>query len=68
MDEQRIRTKRRFKLVPELILGTMLRRRAYTVAQFAQLLADSPFRGADIRNDGIGVAIRADKRAVERAA
>ena len=54
--------------ITKLILSTMLRRRAYTSAQFRQLLADSPFRGAEMRQDGIGVEIRAEKRATERAA
>jgi ubiquinone/menaquinone biosynthesis C-methylase UbiE len=39
-----------------------LRRRAYTAAAFEQLVADSPFRTADIRVDGIGMDIRLLKR------
>ncbi len=36
----------------------MLRRRAYTRAQFERLAAGSPFRRADVRADGIGVEVR----------
>lgn len=39
-----------------------LRRRAYTEEQFARLAAESPFHGADIRHDGIGLDVRLTKR------
>lgn len=39
-----------------------LRRRAYTAEQFARLAAASPFRGANIQHDGIGLDVRMTKR------
>lgn len=39
-----------------------LRHRAYTVAGFEQLVAETPFRTADIRADGIGIEVRLTKR------
>lgn len=44
-----------------LILGTMLRRRAYTPAQFEALAAESAFRTCDVRKDGISVEVRLKK-------
>jgi ubiquinone/menaquinone biosynthesis C-methylase UbiE len=40
----------------------MLRRRAYTGAGFQRLAADSAFRAADVRRDGIGLEVRLTKR------
>jgi hypothetical protein len=43
------------------VLETMLRRRAYTPAQFEDLVAESAFRTCDIRKDGIGLEVRLRK-------
>jgi ubiquinone/menaquinone biosynthesis C-methylase UbiE len=42
----------------------MLRRRAYSPAQFDQLAAESAFRTCEIRTDGIGLEVRLRKPAV----
>ena len=52
----------------KLILGTALRRRAYSPAQFERLVAESSFRTCDIRKDGIGMEVRLRRSAVEQAA
>jgi len=54
--------------VTKLALGTMLRRRAYSPAQFERLVAESPFRGCEIRKDGIGLEVRLKKSGLEAAA
>jgi ubiquinone/menaquinone biosynthesis C-methylase UbiE len=54
--------------VTKLVLGTMLRRRAYSPAQFERLVADSPFRACEIRKDGIGLEARLKKSGLEAAA
>jgi ubiquinone/menaquinone biosynthesis C-methylase UbiE len=43
-------------------LGTMLRRRAYSRAQFERLAAESAFRACDIKTDGIGIEVRLQKQ------
>jgi len=48
-------------LITKLILGR-LRRRAYTVAQFERVAAESPFEQRVIQTDGIGVEVRLTKR------
>ena len=48
-------------LVIKLTLKTMLRRRAYSPAQFERLAAESPFRACEIRKDGIGLEVRLKK-------
>jgi ubiquinone/menaquinone biosynthesis C-methylase UbiE len=40
----------------------MLRRRAYSPAQFERLAADSAFRTCDIQSEGIGMQVRLTKR------
>ena len=40
----------------------MLRRRAYSSAQFQRLAADSAFRTCDIQSEGIGMEVRLTKR------
>ena len=47
--------------VTKLVLGTMLRRRAYSPARFERLVAESPFRACEIRKDGIGMEVRLRK-------
>ena len=42
----------------------MLRRRAYTPAQFEKLVAESPFVTCDIQTEGIGLEVRLVKNAV----
>ena len=54
--------------VTKLALGTMLRRRAYSPAQFERLVAESPFRASEIRKDGIGLEVRLKKSGLEVAA
>ena len=54
--------------VTKLVLGTMLRRRAYTPAQFQHLVAASAFGSCDIRKDGIGFEVRVSKSPLKRAA
>jgi ubiquinone/menaquinone biosynthesis C-methylase UbiE len=41
-----------------MILGTVLRRRAYSPAQFESLVAESTFRTCAIRTEGIGLEVR----------
>jgi ubiquinone/menaquinone biosynthesis C-methylase UbiE len=41
---------------------TMLRRRAYSPAQFERLAADSAFRTCNIQTEGIGIEVRLTKR------
>jgi ubiquinone/menaquinone biosynthesis C-methylase UbiE len=53
--------------VTKLALGTMLRRRAYSPAQFERLVAESPFRACEIRKDGIGLEVRLKKSGLEAA-
>jgi ubiquinone/menaquinone biosynthesis C-methylase UbiE len=43
-------------------LAGMLRRRAYSPAQFERLAAESAFRTCEIRKDGIGLEVRLTKR------
>jgi ubiquinone/menaquinone biosynthesis C-methylase UbiE len=45
-------------LMTKFVLATMLRRRAYSPAQFEQLVAESAFRACDITKDGIGIEVR----------
>jgi ubiquinone/menaquinone biosynthesis C-methylase UbiE len=52
----------------KIALGTMLRRRAYSPAQFERLVAESPFRACEIRKDGIGLEVRLKKSGLEAAA
>ena len=52
----------------KLILGTALRRRAYSPAQFERLVAESSFRTCDLRKDGIGLEVRLRRSGVEQAA
>jgi ubiquinone/menaquinone biosynthesis C-methylase UbiE len=40
----------------------MLRRRAYSPAQFERLAAESPFQGCEINTQGIGLEVRLTKR------
>jgi ubiquinone/menaquinone biosynthesis C-methylase UbiE len=40
---------------------TMLRRRAYSPAQFERLATDSPFRTCDIQREGVGMEVRLTK-------
>jgi ubiquinone/menaquinone biosynthesis C-methylase UbiE len=47
--------------VTKLVLGTMLRCRAYSPARFERLVAESPFRACEIRKDGIGMEVRLRK-------
>jgi ubiquinone/menaquinone biosynthesis C-methylase UbiE len=54
--------------VIKLTLGTMLRRRAYSPAQFERLVAESPFQACEIRKDGIGLEVRLKKSGLEAAA
>jgi ubiquinone/menaquinone biosynthesis C-methylase UbiE len=54
--------------VTKLVLGTMLRRRAYSPAQFERLVAESPFRACEIRKEGIGLEVRLKKSGLEAAA
>jgi len=55
-------------LTTKFVLGTMLRRRAYTAAQFEQLVAESAFQSCDIRQDGVGLEVRLKKAALKKAA
>jgi len=55
-------------LTTKFVLGTMLRRRAYTAAQFEQLVAESTFQSCDIRQDGVGLEVRLKKAALKKAA
>jgi ubiquinone/menaquinone biosynthesis C-methylase UbiE len=55
-------------LTTKFVLGTMLRRRAYTPAQFEHLVAESDFRTCAIRKDGIGLEVRLKKSGLKRAA
>ncbi len=52
----------------KLILGTVLRRRAYSPAQLERLVAESSFRSCDLRKDGIGLEVRLRRSVVEEAA
>jgi ubiquinone/menaquinone biosynthesis C-methylase UbiE len=52
----------------KLILGTALRRRAYSPAQLERLVAESSFRTCDLRKDGIGLEVRLRRSGVEQAA
>jgi ubiquinone/menaquinone biosynthesis C-methylase UbiE len=42
----------------KLILGTVLRRRAFSEARFHDLAAETPFRTAEIQAEGIGLEVR----------
>jgi hypothetical protein len=53
-------------LTTKFVLGTMLRRRAYTPAQFEHLVAEGDFRTCDIREDGIGLQVRLRKSGSRR--
>jgi ubiquinone/menaquinone biosynthesis C-methylase UbiE len=55
-------------LVTKLVLGTVLRRRAYSAAQFERLVAESPFRAGAVRKDGIGLEVQLKKSRLEAAA
>ena len=46
----------------------MLRRRAYTAAQFERLVAESAFRTCAVRKDGIGLEVRLKRSSLEKAA
>ena len=52
----------------KLILGTALRRRAYSPAELERLVAESSFRTCDVRKDGIGMEVRLRRSGVEQAA
>lgn len=52
----------------KLVLGTMLRRRAYSAAQLEGLVAESSFRTCDVRKEGIGLEVRLKRSALEEAA
>jgi ubiquinone/menaquinone biosynthesis C-methylase UbiE len=54
--------------VTKLVLGTMLRRRAYTPDQFRHLVAATAFRNCDIRTEGIGFEVRLSKAPLRKAA
>ena len=54
-------------LATKFVLGTMLRRRAYSVAQMRALVLESTFRTCDIRTQGIGLEVRVQKGAFEAA-
>jgi hypothetical protein len=43
------------------ILATMLRRRAYSAAQFGLLARQSAFGTCDVRTEGIGLEVRLSK-------
>ena len=45
----------------KVVLGGMLRRRAYSRAQFERLAAESAFRTCEVRKDGIGLEVRLTK-------
>ena len=47
--------------VTKFVLGGMLRRRAYSRAQFERLAAESAFRSCEVRKDGIGLEVRLTK-------
>jgi ubiquinone/menaquinone biosynthesis C-methylase UbiE len=49
--------------ITKVTLATMLRRRAYTTAQFRRLAANSAFGGAQLHRAGIGVTVRLTKPA-----
>ncbi len=55
-------------LITRWILGTMLRRRAYTSAQLETLVGASPFRDCEIHQEGIGFELRLRKSRPKRAA
>jgi len=55
-------------LATRFMLETILRRRAYTPAQFERLVAESAFRTCDIRKDGIGLEVRLTRPSLEKAA
>ena len=55
-------------LATRFMLETILRRRAYTPAQFERLVAESAFRTCDIRKDGIGLEVRLKRSSLEKAA
>lgn len=50
------------------ILGTVLRRRAYSPGQFANLVAKSAFQACEVRKDGIGLEVRLQKSPLTQAA
>ncbi len=52
----------------KFVLATILRRRAYSSAQFERVVAESAFRTFDIQKDGIGLEVRLKKSTVEKAA
>jgi ubiquinone/menaquinone biosynthesis C-methylase UbiE len=52
----------------KFVLATILRRRAYSSAQFERVVAESAFRTFDIKKDGIGLEVRLKKTTVEKAA
>lgn len=54
--------------VTKWVLGTMLRRRAYTPGQFRHLAGASAFRACDIRTNGIGLEVRLQKSSLRQAA
>ena len=55
-------------LATRFMLETILRRRAYTPAQFERLVAESAFRTCDIRKAGIGLEVRLKRSSLEKAA
>jgi hypothetical protein len=60
---------RRFNaFMTKLVLATLLRRRAYSPAQFTRVVAESTFRTCEIRKDGIGLEVRLRKSVIEKAA
>jgi len=52
----------------KFILGTMLRRRAYSPRDFERIVAQTNFGSCEITKDGIGFEVRLKKSAVEKAA
>jgi len=53
--------------VTRWILGTMLRRRAYTAAQLEQLAAGSPFGTGEVQKEGIGFRLRLTRPGRQKA-
>jgi ubiquinone/menaquinone biosynthesis C-methylase UbiE len=53
--------------ITRVVLGTLLRRRAYTPSQFERLAVQSPFGACDIRRDGIGFEVRLERQSTQAA-
>jgi ubiquinone/menaquinone biosynthesis C-methylase UbiE len=52
----------------KFVLATLLRRRAYSPAEFKRVVAESAFRTCEMRKDGIGMEVRLRKSAMEKVA